>query len=511
MVVRGRIKKGAYFDSVTLMTVAKRLTEMADVVDAAAVMGSDGNKAILAASSLTTSEFESAGDTDLLIGVQATSEAAAEQALSAVDELLEQVRQKNAASGDVRPRSLEGAVQILPDANLALISIAGRYAGHEARKALENGLHVMLFSDNVPLETEIALKQFAQKKRLMVMGPDCGSAIITGVPLAFANVVRRGPIGIVAASGTGLQEVSTIVSNQGAGISQGIGTGGRDVQQEVGGIMFLAAMQALAEDEDTRVIVLVSKPPAAKVLSRIEAKISEIDKPVVPVFLGAESRGPEAATTLLEAALRAVALAQGTDSDEVTRLLTSREQEIVKRARKEAAGRSSGQKYLRGLMSGGTFVAECQLLLCDKIGDVFSNAPLPPNQKLSDSLVSQANSVVDLGADEFTVGRPHPMIDYSLRKQRIIAEANDPETAVILLDVVLGYGAHPDPATELAAVVHAACQRVCVVCSITGTDQDPQNLTRTRETLTVAGAIVMPSHAEASQLAGYIVKFRGES
>jgi FdrA protein len=295
------------------------------------------------------------------------------------------------------------------------------------------------------------------------------------------------------------------------GISQAIGTGGRDVRREVGGIMFLAAMQALAEDEDTRVIVLVSKPPAAEVLSLIEARISEIGKPVVSVFLGAESRGPEAVTTLVEAAWRAVALARGTDPEEVVHLLASREQEIVKRARAEAAGRDPAQKYLRGLMSGGTFVAESQRLLCDMIDEVFSNAPLPQSRKLADSLESRANSVVDLGADEFTVGRPHPMIDYSLRKQRITAEANDPETAVILLDVVLGYGAHPDPATELADVVRAACQRVCVVCSITGTDQDPQNLTRTEQSLTEAGAIVMPSNAEATRLAGSIVKFLGES
>ncbi len=516
MVVVGFIKQGVYFDSVTLMVVAQQLRGQEHVLDAAVVMGTAGNQAILNASGLVVPEFAGAEDTDLLIAVKAATEAVAAEALAVADELLAKAHLQVASpSAELQPLSLEGALQQVPEANLALISVAGHYAGHEARRALEHGLHVLLFSDNVPLETEISLKELARAKGLLLMGPDCGTAIINGVPLAFANAVRRGPIGIVAASGTGLQEISSLVSNQGSGISQAIGTGSRDVQAEVGGIMFLVALEALAADEQTRVIVLVAKRPDTEVLARIETeiakitKMAEIAKPVVTVFLGAESYGPWAVTTLWEAALRAVALAESADPAEVTQLLAGREAEIVTQAKQLAARRDPHRKYLRGLMSGGTFAAEAQVLLSDLIPGMYTNTPAGKATRLPDSLQSQAHTIVDLGADEFTVGRPHPMIDYSLRKQRLLVEANDPETAVILLDVVLGYGAHPDPAAELVSLVRDACQHVAVVCSVTGTDRDPQNRSQVVQALTSAGAIVMPSNAEASLLAGHIVRHLG--
>jgi FdrA protein len=325
-------------------------------------------------------------------------------------------------------------------------------------RALENGLHVMLFSDNVSLEKEIALKKFAQKRGLLVMGPDCGTAIINGVPLAFANVVNRGNIGIVAAAGTGLQEVSCIISNAGAGISQAIGTGGRDVKQEVGGIMFLEGLKALAKHEPTRVILLVSKPPHKDVLRRIEKLAKTIRKPIVTSFVGASTH-EDCPSTLEEAALIAVALSQGQPRDEVSTRLVARDKEILRIAKREAGKRKKNQKYVRGLFSGGTFCAEAQVLFKSLLTGVFSNAPVGNTKQLRDSLVSQKHSVIDLGEDEFTVGRPHPMIDYSLRNRRILVEADDPETAVILLDVVLGYGSHPDPAAELSSVVRQASRK----------------------------------------------------
>jgi FdrA protein len=403
---------------------------------------------------------------------------------------------------------LGGALDILPGANLALISVAGRFAGEEAMRALENGLHVMLFSDNVPLEKEIALKKFARKRGLLVMGPDCGTAIINGVPLAFANVVNRGNIGIIAAAGTGLQEVSCIISNEGAGISQAIGTGGRDVKKEVGGIMFLEGLKALAKDKSTEVILLVSKPPHRQVLSRITKAIKRIHKPVVTIFLGAEAKdgGP---STLDEAALTAVALACGKQPEDVAKQLVARDAEILRIARREAGKRKKCQQYVRGLFSGGTFCAEAQILFSSLLANVYSNAPAGRGKQLKDSLRSQKNTVVDLGEDEFTVGRPHPMIDYSLRNRRILDEAADAETAVILLDVVLGYGANLDPSAELSGVIRQASQTVSVVCSITGTDRDPQNRSRVEAALRKAGALVMPSNAAACKLAGRIIQLLG--
>jgi len=505
MIVAGQIKKGAYFDSVTLMRVGKEIAGLDGVVDAAVVMGTKANKSILHSSGLLISKFDDARDTDLLIAVKAKDGKAADAALAAVEGLLSWAVQKTVTSDEPHPASLAGALTVMPDANLALVSVAGRYAGEEARRALERGLHVMLFSDNVPVETEIALKNFARKRGLMVMGPDCGTAIINGVPLAFANVVNRGNIGIVAAAGTGLQEVSCLISNAGAGISQAIGTGGRDVKREVGGIMFIEALKALAKDEQTRVILLVSKPPHPQVLKRIEKVTKKIRKPIVTLFIGAKTKGGGPAT-LEEAALQAVALARGHKAEDAMCRLAARDEEIRRLAKRKTDRRNKSRKYVRGLFSGGTFCAEAQILLSDLLPDIYSNAPAGRAKQLRDSLVSRKNTVIDLGEDEFTVGRPHPMIDYSLRNRRILEEVADAQTAVVLLDVVLGYGANPDPAGELATVIRHAARKVSVVSSITGTDQDPQNRSRVEAALRKAGAIVMPSNAAACKLAGRIIQ-----
>jgi FdrA protein len=506
----GLAKKGAYFDSVTLMTVGQALSTMDGVIDAAVVMGTEENRAILSGSDLLTPEFESARGTDLLIAVRAETEEAARRAIDSADERLKAVREGIESDEDFHPASLGDALSIVPDANLALISVAGRYAGREATRAIEAGLNVMLFSDNVPIETEARLKSLAHERGLIVMGPDCGTAIINGVPLAFANVVNRGEIGIVAASGTGLQEVSCIISNEGAGISQAIGTGGRDVKDEVGGTSFVDGLAALATDDATRVVVLVSKPPDKSVMERVGNVILGLDKPVVRVFLGAAPEVPTDARTLEEAALKAVALAHDRDPREVNVTLDSRDAAIWDRT-EELAGRcTEDQRYVRALMSGGTFAAEAQVLFSDVMKGISSNVPTAGAHRLSDPNMTAKNTVIDFGADEFTVGRPHPMIDYTLRKKRIAAEANDPETAVILLDVVLGYGSHPDPSAELADVVAEASDKVIVICSVTGTDQDPQNRSVVERELTDAGAVVTKSNGAACKEAAFVIKWLAE-
>ncbi len=510
MVVVGRIKKGAYFDSVTLMNVARELSHMEGVADAAVVMGTNENRAILAAADLLTPEFEASGDTDLLIGVRADTDGIAEAALIAVDRLLENV-QGTADDGEAFvPKSLDGALDVVPGANLALISVAGRYAGDVAARALDRGLHVMLFSDNVPLETEVELKARAHSRGLLVMGPDCGTAIINGVPLGFANAVNRGPIGIIAASGTGLQEVSTLVSNLGSGISQAIGTGGHDVVSAVGGITFLDGLEALVDDAETEVIVLVSKPPDSEVLDRIRKKLAKIRQPVVSVFLGTEPEGPNGCRTLAEAAFRAVTVALGSEPEGVRGLLLGGDDQEKETVERIVGERSSGQRYVRALMSGGTFASEAEIVFAGiGLNDVHSNVSSGRAAKLDDPLRSVANTIVDLGSDEFTVGRPHPMIDYSLRVKRIVDEANDPEVAVILLDVVLGYGSNLDPASELDDAVREAVSKVAVVCSITGTDRDPQNRRAVRDALEGAGAVIAESNLSACRIAGLIARKLG--
>jgi succinyl-CoA synthetase alpha subunit len=368
----------------------------------------------------------------------------------------------------------------------------------------------MLFSDNVSLASEIALKRLAREKGLLMMGPDCGTAILNGVPLAFANAVNRGDIGIVAAAGTGLQEVSTILSNEGAGVSQAIGTGGRDVQREVGGIRCLEALAALRDDPATRVVVLISKPPHETVLRRIGEACAGIGKPVIAAFLGADEAtvrqyGMIPAATLEEAALVAAALSKCHHAEVARKFLEARLCEIHNAAARATGRFTAPRKYVRGLFSGGTFCAEAQLIFrAHAIGNVYSNVPMAPFAPLADLWKSQAHTLIDLGDDAFTVGRPHPMIDYSLRNRRITEESNDPETAVILLDVVLGYGAHPDPAGELVPVIAAASRHVTFVCSITGTPQDPQDRRRVESALRAAGVRVFPSNAAAAEFAAQI-------
>ena len=336
-----------------------------------------------------------------------------------------------------------------------------------------------------------------------------GGGIIV-VP-ALTLLVRRGGIGIVAAAGTGLQEVSCLISNAGEGISQAIGTGGRDVKLEVGGLMFVAALNALAKDDQTRVILLVSKPPHPEVLARIEKAVKGIRKPVVRCFIGAKTGDSDSKPATLEsAAFQAVALARGDKPQKALQHLADREEELHRLAKSCAAKRKPGQKCLRGLFSGGTFCAEAQVILRGSLPGLFSNVPIGGVKLLRNSLVSRQNTLIDFGEDEFTVGRPHPMIDFSLRNRRIVQEAASTETAVILLDVVLGYGSNPDPAGELAGVLRKATRRVAVICSVTGTDLDPQNRSRVEAALRRLGALVMPSNAAACVLAGQIVSRLGK-
>jgi FdrA protein len=420
-------------------------------------------------------------------------------------------------SSEYRPKTLRGAVKANPSANLAVISVAGRYAADEAWEALHKGLHVLLFSDNVSLADEIALKKYAAERGLLLMGPGAGTAILNGVALGFANVIPSGPVGIVSAAGTGLQEVSTLLAKNGVGITQGIGTGGRDLKEEVGGIMMLAGLRALQDDADTKVLLLVSKPPSSGVARKVLDQVALSDKPTVVCFLGGEFQdgggGGEGrriypVRTLEQAAWQAADLA----SPGISRKATDAEAEAVK-AGELRARLNKGQRYLRGLFSGGTLCYEAQVIWRDKLDEpVLSNAPLDDAEKLPDSTQSQRHTAVDLGEEEFTVGRLHPMIDNDLRIRRLLQEARDPEVAAILLDVVIGYGAHPDPAAELGPAIRKARllaaengRELVVIASVTGTEQDPQHLSRQVQTLNEAGAVVCASNAAAARLVAQIV------
>ncbi len=518
MVVRTLIKPAEYHDSVSLMLAGRELSGLDGVQDAAVMMATRANKSILAEAGLLTKEAEDAGPNDLLIAVKSETASQAKAALQQAESLLKK-KAVSVETGDYIPKTIRGALSSHPQVNVAVISVAGRYAADEAWEALTRGLHVLLFSDQVSLEDEIALKVYARDRGLLLMGPGAGTAILNHVALGFANVLPAGPVGIVSAAGTGLQEVSTLLARQGAGITQGIGTGGRDLRKEVGGIMMLQALKALQQDEATQVLVLISKPPAEEVVKSIIQQVSATEKPTVICFLGGGGQNlanlPQVilARTLQECALRAARLVKPELGD-VKAYLEKEEAQLARQASEIKAKLKANQRYLRALFSGGTLCYEAQVIWKDmQVQPVNSNAPLPGGPVLRDSTKSYEHTAVDLGEEEFTVGRPHPMIDNDLRIRRLLQEARDPQTALILLDVVLGYGAHPDPAAELGKAVkevQGLAEReglyLPVVASVTGTEADPQGLSRTVSTLASAGVTVCDSNAAAARLAGMIVK-----
>ncbi len=513
MVAKGVIKKGEYFDSVTLMLVARDASKIEGVVDAAIVMGTVQNKSILEMSEMLLDEFKNTSDNDLIIAVKAEDEAAAASGLQKTEELLEKSRQKTTDSSEYMPKSIESAFKVLPGANMVIISVAGKYAAEEAMKALEHDMHVMIFSDNVPKDKTLEVKKLGREKGLLVMGPDCGTAIINGAPLGFANVVNRGDIGIVSAAGTGLQEVSSIISNEGGGISQGIGTGGIDIKIDFGGLSFLTGLEALIADPQTKIITLISKPPHPEVLARIGEVLKTNKKPVVAAFLGADpalvkSIGAIPAVSLEEAALLSVSLSKGVPMEQFNKEIEESENKLKELAKDLARKLQPEQKYLRGLFQGGTLAYETQVILKDMIGDINSNVPLDPKLKLADSWRSVGHTVVDLGEDEFTVGRPHPQIDFSLRNKRILEEARDKSVAIIYLDVVIGHGTNLNPGEELAPVISQATKasNALMIVNVTGTDRDPQNKSKIVKMYKDAGAVVLERNASASRLAGYVLQ-----
>jgi FdrA protein len=520
MPTHGRIARGTYFDSVALMLAQREAREMPGVEEAGVVMATDANKALLQDSGLDFAGLSGAGPDDLVMVARAATTEKAEAAVLRAHDALTRRRGADGASVEYRPKTVSTALRAAPDATLALVSVPGRFARGVAAEALNAGLHVMLFSDNVPIEHEVELKRMSGERGLLLMGPDCGTALISGAALGFANNVRSGRIGLVGAAGTGLQEVTTLIHRFGGGITHAIGTGGRDCSAPVGGATMLQGLRALALDPGTAVIVVVGKPPAAGVAAQVLAAAVTCGKPVVVAFLGAAvAAEPKSAATLHsvvtleDAAREAVRLAYGPAGTAAPSGGTAPSRALPAH---EAVRMAPGQRYVRGLYSGGTLCYEALLLLRPRLGAVWSNSPLSPAEALDPVTRSRGHTVIDMGAGTFTQGRLHPMLDPALRLQRLRQEADDPEVAAILLDVVLGYGAHPDPAGALAPAVREAVETaqragryLAIVASVCGTPDDPQSDAAQRAILEDVGVLVEDSNARAVRLAGLIAEARG--
>ena len=504
-VVANRLRRGFYLDSVALMRISASLSAREEVETASLMIGTPSNLAILDEAALLTKAGRAAGPDDLVIAVRAETEEALAAALDAAEASLEGSAEGPMGGAAARFAGMRAACEALPGANLAIVSVPGPFAAREARRALAAGLNVLVFSDNVPVEEEVALKREARERGRMVMGPDCGTAIIAGIPLAFANRVRRGGIGVIAASGTGLQELSVLVHRGGGGLSHGIGVGGRDLGDDVGGLGTFMALDALEADPDTRHIVIVSKPPGPRTESALLARLADCPKPVTLNLVGRDAAElpPNAtlAPTLRDAAR--LALGGGPEGGDASApnpaghppgistrlpLPTTRPGRIV------------------GLFSGGTLCAEGQAILRRAGLDVASNAPIPGAALLAPRGGSgpppAGHVLIDLGADEYTAGRPHPMIEPAMRSGALAETLGDASVAVVVLDVVLGTGSHPDPAGPVARALDAAPpDRPPVVASVCGTELDPQDYEAQRRALERAGVFVADSNADSVEAA----------
>jgi len=492
--LRVRTRRDTYVDSVQLMAATRTMLDQPGVGWAAAVMGTPANVATLADEGFGTDQLAGVGANDLALAVRAGTEQEATAALDAGIGALTEAAPARAGREERAPLTLEEAVAALGGANVALVSVPGPFAALEAHKALSAGLHVLVFSDNVPLADEVELKTRAERLGLLMMGPGAGTGVLGGVGLGFANALRRGPVGVVAAAGTGAQEVMTLADRWGPGVSQVIGVGGRDLREELGARMTRLAVRALEADPATKVLVLVSKPPTRAVARALLADLGR--KPTVAALLGLDDsppapRGVQLVGTLEEAAAVAVGLL-GASAPRLGEGLA----EQVERA---LAGLDPARVGVRGLFSGGTLCYEAIVLLSRQLGPVYSNVPL--RLDWATPAPDGAHVCLDLGEEEFTRGRPHPMIDPEARVEHIRREADDPSTAVILLDIVLGHGSHPDPASVLAPACADATGRSggpAVVAYVLGTDADPQGLAGQRHRLEEAGCLLAPTGARAA-------------
>lgn len=463
-------RRGSYVDSIALMQIAEELHRLPGIAAVALLMGTPANLAVLAEANLSPPEVEGAGPNDLVVAVRAESNDAGRAALGRAEILLGTRRGGTQPPGEAPPRTIASAARRTADVNLAMISVPGEHAVAEAHQALSAGLHAFVFSDGVSLADELALKQRARARGLLIMGPECGTSILHGVGLGFANRVRRGPIGLIGASGTGLQEVTCLIHRLGGGVSHAIGTGGRDLDAEIGGVTTLQALELLAADTGTHVIVLVSKPASSVVADRVLAAASVTGKPVVACLLGWRGHGPPGVRlveTLEEAAVVATeALGFSPPTLEAPKL---------------APGMRVPGRVL-ALYTGGT--------LCEEARRVVGAAGL---------------RFVDFGAAEYTRGRPHPMIDPTLRSAAVASAGEEDAVGVLLLDVVLGFCAYRDPAGAVAAAITEArmraarrARRLEVVAHVVGTEDDPQRLADQEDTLRAIDVIVCESNRLAA-------------
>ncbi|EGQ0362101.1 acyl-CoA synthetase FdrA [Staphylococcus pseudintermedius] len=493
------IKENTYQDSIVLMLLSNKLNSIDGVKKVSVMMGTPANKDIFRASGLGSDELDQANPNDIVVVIDTEDEAKVTEVDEMVEATLKGENSVDATSNEQEAHNWKRAMELANNPNMALISIPGQYAAMEAENALNEGLHVFMFSDNVPKADELRLKEMAHEKGLLVMGPDCGTGIIHSVPLAFTNIVKEGNIGLVGASGTGIQEVTTIIDRERTGVTNAIGTGGRDLSTEIGAITMLDSIKALNQDPQVKVITVISKPPAKEVKDRVLNVLRNIEKPVVTLFLGDKPTYHEPgiyhAYTLEEAARVSVQLSNGEVPNFKPSILTDIDVNFAE-----------GQIGIKGFYSGGTLAYEAAMLINHTLKNTKSE------KQEGYMLKTEAHAVIDLGDDIYTQGKPHPMIDPEKRIEMLEASIEDETTAVILLDDVIGNGSHDDMATELAPTISKAIQHakdrgrnIVVLATVVGTEQDHQGYQQQIDILKRAGAVICETNDQMVRTAIHLL------
>jgi FdrA protein len=497
------IKQNFYKDSIALMSITTKVNQLEGVIQSSIGMATPINKTIIEDIGFNRAELDNSVESDMLIALELENESYLESVLTSFESFLV-VKQDNDDVNKQYTNTKQAILELTP--NLAVISIPGNYAYREVKTCLENNMHVMLFSDNMSIEEEKKLKEYASSKDLLLMGPDCGTAIINGIGLCFANKVAKGNIGIVGASGTGIQEASVLIDRYGAGITHAIGTGGRDLSEYVGGIMMLKGLELMQNDDETEIILLISKQPSSDVAEKILAKVKESTKKCVVCFINGKvtDTSIDFVATLEEAAMRVASLSLG----KTISINYDKEKEIINTEIKKS---TNGCKYLRALYCGGTLAAESDMIIGENL-KVYSNVTKNPDNKLKDPFKSNGHTIVDLGDDLFTEGKPHPMIDPTIRNDRIIQEASCSDVAVMILDFELGYGSSENPvgltlpsikkALELAKTDN---RHLTIICYVLTTNNEKQNVSQQLQMLQDLDVVTVDSNAQAARIAKEIL------
>lgn len=501
-----KVKRNQFRDSLYLMKLSDEVSHWENVEQAIIVMGTENNKKILNQLNLGNEVINEATGSDMVIAIEMSSGACQEEADVISAKLEERLNQSPGDNKDQHV-SFDGALETRPDINLVVVSVPGQHATELIRKSINSGKDVFCFSQHVPIENELALKQEAVKEGVLLMGPDCGTSILNGYGIGFANSVFSGNIGLISASGSGLQEVVSLIAKSGGGISQAIGLGGNDMREPINGLSAIEAIKRLKGDPQTEVVVIIAKSASAQAVSRVVREAKTAGLPIIADFGAIDElasddlQGVHLVDSYEECAKQAVLLSGGTWR------INDREQDFNEWLKTRQELCSANHSSVRGLFAGGSLCGEA-LSICSKGGlNVKTNLDYFDSNSVSDSVF------LDLGAEEYTEGRPHPFIDHRLRSLEI-KKAFKEQISLILMDVVIGWGSHPDPAGEVARAIHEAEHEfgkgTAVITSICGTDDDYQNYAEQYEKLTAQGVFVAESNAAAAHYAlRFIDEMRG--